>query len=328
VESFKPFWKPFMNDHFPKRKNVFGPVPSRRLGRSLGIDLVPFKTCTFDCIYCDLGRTLQKTVSREMFVSPEEIERELQITLDSLERKPDFVTISGSGETTLHSGVQTIIHAIKNLTSVPVAVLTNGSLLFLDEVRKQLLDADVVLPSLDAASPLIFKHINRPHPLLTLDHLLSGLIQFRKEFHHQIWLETLFCRGINDQGDEIEALRRAMDRIQPDRIQVNTSVRPPAESYAYPLSSDQLEEIRKKLGDKAEVIAEPAGPLGESIDSGKESEILELIRRRPCTVEDVSRALGLHKNQVIKHLQRLMNQGMIHYRLYQHQGYYEKTPLN
>jgi wyosine [tRNA(Phe)-imidazoG37] synthetase (radical SAM superfamily) len=317
-----------MGEDFPKRKNIFGPVPSRRLGRSLGVDLVPFKTCTFDCIYCDLGRTLQKTVSRDVFISAEEIERELGITLASLQKEPDYITVSGSGEPTLHAGLGAILHTIKKLTSIPVAVLTNGSLLFLDEVRNQLLEADVVLPSLDAASPFLFKHINRPHPLLTLDHILSGLVQFRKEFCHQIWLEIVFCRGINDNREEIEALRSAMDRIQPDRIQLNTPVRPPAEDYAFPLSSDQLEEIRKSLGGKAEVISEPTGPLGDSIDSGKESEILEMIRRRPCTVEDVSRALGLHRNEALKHLRRLMSQGMINYRMYQRHVYYQKTPLN
>jgi wyosine [tRNA(Phe)-imidazoG37] synthetase (radical SAM superfamily) len=317
-----------MADHCSDRRNIFGPVPSRRLGRSLGIDLVPFKTCTFDCIYCDLGRTLQKTASREAYVSAEEIERELEMTLDNLGRRPDFITISGSGEPTLHSGLGTIIRAVRNLTCIPVAVLTNSSLLFLDEVRKQLLDADVILPSLDAARPMTFKQINRPHPLLTLDHLLSGLVQFRKEFRHQIWLETLFCRGINDHDDEVEALRKAVDRIQPDRIQLNTPVRPPAESFAFPLAPDRLEDIRERLGDRAEVIAEPAGALGESVEPGKELEILELIRRRPCTVEDVSRALGLHMNEVFKHLQRLVHQGVIRYRLYQRQGYYEKTPLN
>jgi wyosine [tRNA(Phe)-imidazoG37] synthetase (radical SAM superfamily) len=304
-------------------KFIFGPVPSRRLGRSLGVDLAPYKTCTFDCIYCDLGRTTHKTVSRQSYVSPEEVGRELELSLSILEKKPDYITLSGSGEPTLNQNIGEIIHTIKDLTSIPVAVLTNGSLLSIEEVRNELLTADLVLPSLDAVTPFIFEAINRPHPSLNIEDIILGLIQFRKEFQGQIWLEIVFCRGINDDKSEIERLKESIERIQPDRVQLNTPVRPPAEEFAYPLTSDQLEEIRKKLGEKAEIISEFAAPLGAELNSVKDTEILNLIKRRPCTTEDISKALGLRIDEVVKHLAHLTRTGAIRYRMYQHRCYYE-----
>ena len=247
-------------------KYIFGPVPSRRLGRSLGGDLVPYKTCSFDCIHCDLGRTTFKTTSRKSYVSTEDVQRELDLTLPPLEKKPDYITLSGSGEPTLNQNIGEIIHSIKHWTSIPVAVLTNGSLLFIEEVRKDLIEADVVLPFLDAINDVTFQCLNRPHPSLNIDEIISGLIQFRNEYRGQIWLEVVFCRGINDDKKEIERLKGIIERIQPDRVQLNTPVRPPAEEFAYPLTTHHLEEIREQLGDQAEIISEFTAPLGGRIE--------------------------------------------------------------
>lgn len=307
-------------------KYIFGPVPSRRLGRSLGVDLVPYKTCTFDCIYCDLGRTTHKTTFRESYVKPEEIRRELELVLPTLSKKPNYITLSGSGEPTLNQNIGDIIHAIKDLTSIPLAVLTNGSLLSIEEIRRELIEADVVLPTLDAVNDVTFQCLNRPPPLLKIEEIISGLIQFRKQYRGQIWLEVVFCRGINDDRGEIEKLKGVIERIQPDRVQLNTPVRPPAEEFAYPLTTDQLEEIRKKLGDKAEIISEFAAPLGEEVNSVKDTEILNLIKRRPCTTEDISKALGLRMDEVVKHLDQLRKTGTIRYRMYDHHCYFESGP--
>jgi wyosine [tRNA(Phe)-imidazoG37] synthetase (radical SAM superfamily) len=306
-------------------KYIFGPVPSRRLGRSLGVDLVPYKTCTFDCIYCDLGRTTHKTISRQSYVSPEEIQGELEICLSALEKNPDYITISGSGEPTLNTNIGEIIRKIKEITSTPVAVLTNSSLLSFSEVRRDLLEANLILPSIDAVTPALFEYINRPHQSLKIEEIISGLIQFRKQYRGQIWLEILFCRGVNDGRDEVERLKEVIERIEPDRIQLNTTVRPPAEEFAYPLTTIQLEEIRKKLGDKAEIISEFAAPLGEEFNSVKDTEILNLIKRRPCTTEDISKALGLRIDEVVKHLDHLTKTGTIRYRMYEHRCYYENV---
>jgi wyosine [tRNA(Phe)-imidazoG37] synthetase (radical SAM superfamily) len=306
-------------------KYIFGPVPSRRLGRSLGVDLVPYKTCTFDCIYCDLGRTTFKTTFRKSYVSTEEVQRELDLTLSSLEKKPDYITLSGSGEPTLNQNIGEIIHTIKYWTSIPLAVLTNGSLLSIEEIRKELIEADVVLPSLDAISDVTFQCLNRPHPSLKIDEIILGLIQFRKQYRGQIWLEVVFCRGINDDKEEIERLKEVIERIQPDRVQLNTPVRPPAEEFAYPLTTTQLEEIREKLGDKTEIISEFAAPLGEEFNSVKDTEILNLIKRRPCTTEDISKALGLRIDEVVKYLDHLRKTGAVRYRMYEHRCYYENV---
>jgi wyosine [tRNA(Phe)-imidazoG37] synthetase (radical SAM superfamily) len=311
-----------------KPKYIFGPVPSRRLGRSLGVDLVPYKTCTFDCIYCDLGKTTHKTIFRESYVKPEEIRRELELTLPTLSKKLDYITLSGSGEPTLNQHIGEIIHTIKHLTSTPLAVLTNSSLFSLEEVREALVGADVVIPSLDAVNEVTFQCLNRPHPSLKMDKIISGLIQFRKQYRGQIWLEVVLCRGINDDQEEIERLKRDIERIQPDRVQLNTPVRPPAEEFAYPLTTTQLEEIRIKLGEKAEIISEFTASLGEEFDSMKDTEILNLIKRRPCTTEDISKALGLRIDEVVKCLDRLRKIGTIRYRMYDHRCYYESSLTN
>jgi wyosine [tRNA(Phe)-imidazoG37] synthetase (radical SAM superfamily) len=306
-------------------KYIFGPVPSRRLGRSLGVDLVPYKTCTFDCIYCDVGRTTHKATSRQSYVTSGEIKKELELTLPVLDKKPDFITLSGSGEPTLNNNIGEVIQGVKEITSIPVAVLTNSSLLSLEEVREDLLMADLALPSLDAITPALFEYINRPAPSLKIEEIISGLIQFRSQYRGQIWLEVLFCRGVNDGKEEIEKLKEVIERIQPDRVQLNTSVRPPAEDFAFPLTLGQLEEIRERLGDKAEIISEFGAPLGEEFNSVKDTEILNLIKRRPCTTEDISKALGLRIDEVVKHLDHLTKTGAIRYRMYEHRCYYENV---
>ena len=309
-------------------KYIFGPVPSRRLGRSLGVDLVPYKTCTFDCIYCDLGRTTHKTMGRQFYVSAKEIQGELDLTLSTLEKKPDYITLSGSGEPTLNTHIGEIIRKIKEITLTPVAVITNGSLLSMDEVREDLLEADVVLPSLDAITPALFEYINRPHASLRIEEIVSGLIQFRKQYGGQIWLEIVFCRGANDGNEEVEKFKGVIEKIQPDRVQLNTPVRPPSEEFAYPLTTTQLEEIRQKLGDKAEIISEFASPLEEELNSVKDDEIINMIKRRPCTAEDISKALGLRLDEVVKHLGYLIKIGTVKYRMYERRCYYESTPIN
>jgi wyosine [tRNA(Phe)-imidazoG37] synthetase (radical SAM superfamily) len=312
-----------MENSTRKPKYIFGPVPSRRLGRSLGVDLVPYKTCTFDCIYCDLGRTTCKTTSRQSCVSPEEIQRELELTLSFFEKKPDYITLSGSGEPTLDTNIGEVIHKIKEITLIPLAVLTNGSLLSMDEVRKDIQEADIVLPSLDAVTPALFEYINRPHSSLRIKEIISGLIQFRKQYRGQIWLEILFCRGVNDGEEEAEKLKEVIDQIKPDRIQLNTPVRPPAEDFVFPLTFKQIEAIMERFGNIAEVVSEFMGPMGDCFESGRDAEIIQLIKRRPCTAEDISKALGLRMDEIVKQLDHLTKTGAIRYRMYQHRCYYE-----
>jgi wyosine [tRNA(Phe)-imidazoG37] synthetase (radical SAM superfamily) len=306
---------------------VFGPVPSRRLGMSLGIDLIPYKTCSYDCTYCELGKTTNKTIDRREYVSKDLALRQLETYLPLLDMPPDYITLSGSGEPTLNSGIGEIIAGIKNITAIPVAVITNGSLLYLDQVRDALVNADVVLPSLDAVSPLSFKSVNRPEESLDVRTIINGLIDFRKAFSGHIWLEILFCRVVNDDRAEVERMRETIEAIKPDRIQLNTAVRPSTEDFAYPLTGEQLNAIKEVLGAEAEVIANivPAVQGTHFVDN--EEKILNLIARRPCTCTDLCKALALHANETLKYLDKLKKEGRVEHTLYHRSVYYRVASL-
>jgi wyosine [tRNA(Phe)-imidazoG37] synthetase (radical SAM superfamily) len=314
-------------------KHIFGPIHSRRLGVSLGIDPIPYKTCSFDCIYCELGETTNKTTVRKEYISKDLILRQLERYLPFLSFLPDYITISGSGEPTLNIKIGEIIRGIKQITPIPVAVITNSSLLFNDQVKDDLLEADIVLPSLDAASLSIFEFINRPQLsinyncnetqcIIDINHLIQGLIDFRKAFSGQIWLEILFCRVVNDDKNEVERIREIVEYINPNKIQLNTLVRPPSEDYAYPLSGKQLYLIKEKLGIQAEIISNIPLPEWPTHVGDEEKNILNVIRRRPSTCDDLSRAIGLSYTEVLPFLNKLMGKGQVKYKSHQHDGYY------
>jgi wyosine [tRNA(Phe)-imidazoG37] synthetase (radical SAM superfamily) len=207
---------------------VFGPVPSRRLGRSLGVDLVPFKTCSYDCIYCQLGPTTNRTIVRKRYVPVFEVLDQLSHKLNE-DTEPDYITFSGSGEPTLHSDLGQLIEAIKKRVTIPVAVLTNGSLLWDKQVQEGLMGADLVVPSLDAGSPRLFRQINRPDAQLEFSQVLEGLIEFRRLYTGRVWLEVFLVDGVNTAPPEIARIRECVQAICPDKVQLNTVVRPPAE---------------------------------------------------------------------------------------------------
>jgi len=287
---------------------VFGPVPSRRLGRSLGVDLVPFKTCTFDCIYCQLGRTTCKTTRRSEWVPLEAVLRDVEANLD---KAPDFITLSGSGEPTLYSRLKELIGGIKERTAIPVAVLTNGSLLWMPEVRAGLLAADLVAPSLDAGDERLFRHVNRPHNDIAFDRLVEGLLGFREEYAGKYWLEVFLLGGITAIPAEVEKIARIVRRIDPDRVQINTVARPPAEEYAFAVNRAELQELAAALGNRAEVIADyPPSHLRADF-AGRGEDILALLRRRPCTLDDIAEGLGLHRNEVVKYVNALVADGVL-----------------
>ncbi|NPV83518.1 MAG: radical SAM protein, partial [Candidatus Aminicenantes bacterium] len=273
-----------MNDKgFP---HLYGPVPSRRLGYSLGVDLLPFKTCSLSCVYCQLGRTKKATIRRGQFFSAKQILQEVQEFLKSGARV-DFITFSGSGEPTLNKSIGWLIRKIKKMTGVPVAVLTNGTLLSRPEVRKELAAADVVVPSLDAASQEVFEKVNRPHPSLRAEKIIDGLVKFRRQFKGQLWLEILLVRGINDAPAHLKKLKAAVEKINPDKIHLNTVVRPPAESRARPLSPEKMQEIKKFFGEKAEVVASFRKKEQDRAPENVAQAILSIVRRRPVSLEDL-----------------------------------------
>jgi wyosine [tRNA(Phe)-imidazoG37] synthetase (radical SAM superfamily) len=291
---------------------VYGPVPSRRLGRSLGVDLVPFKTCSYDCVYCQLGRTTNKTTERREYVPVDGVLEELAAKL-RLDPGPDFIGLAGSGEPTLHARIGELITGIKRLTSIPVAVLTNGSLLWVPEVRAEIAEADLVMPSLDAGTQGSFERVNRPHADISFERMVDGLVAFAAGFKGKIWLEVFVLRGISDQPDEITRIASIAERLRPERVQLNSVARPPAEDYAFAASAQMLERLRSHFSGHCEVIAERGSvePAGRAAGSNVEREIVELLNRRPCTVEGISGGLDVTPNEVVKHLDALVARGAV-----------------
>ena len=280
-----------------KQEYIFGPVPSRRLGRSLGVDLVPFKTCSYDCIYCQLGRTTNKTMQRKEWMPIDIVTEQLKEKLDS---KPDYITLSGSGEPTLFSRLAELTSRIKGITDIPVAVLTNGSLLWLPEVRKALKSADLVVPSLDAGSSQIFQYVNRPHSDITFSKMLQGLVDFRKDYSGQYWLEVFLLAGATTPEAEVDRLKTCIAAIQPDRVQVNTVTRPPAEGFA------DYSNVHKQQDFPAQ-----------------REDVLKLLKRRPCSVEDIAAGLGLHRNEAVKYIEELSSEGKVEAKPQNQQLYYK-----
>lgn len=307
-----------------KKKYLYGPVPSRRLGRSFGVDIVPLKDCTLDCVYCQLGRSLKKTVERKDYGPVEPILAELNEAL-AQGTQADFITLAGSGEPTLNLRLGELIDGIRKITSIRIAILTNGTLLDRPDVRADCAKADVVMPSLDAGDEETFRKINRPHPDISIENVISGLCKFREEFAGQIWLEVFFAGAINTGPEHIASIRDAIERIGPDKIQLNTAVRPTAEANVVRLDSAKLQEIARQLGPRAEVVADfpkahTAAPeqntskerpeLQSEADRQKQV-LLSMLKRRPCSLDDISAGLGIGADEVSEYVTDLQAEGSI-----------------
>lgn len=291
---------------------IYGPVASRRLGLSLGVDLVPFKTCTYDCIYCQLGRTAHKTTERREYIPMADILAELEQRL-AAGPAPDYLTLAGSGEPTLNVKIGELIRRIKSLTPTPVAVLTNGSLLWRREVQDALMEADLVLPSLDAGDEDLFRYVNRPHREITFDRMVQGIVEFTARFPKSVWLEVFLLAGVTGISSEVEKIATLTRRIQPARVQLNTVSRPPSEEFAFPISGEQMRVFASRFDGKGEVISEsepgePPFPLAQVVT---DADVLALLSRRPCTVRGVSAGLGLHISEAAKRLQGLAAEGSV-----------------
>ncbi len=301
---------------------LFGPVPSRRLGRSLGVDLIPRKTCPYDCVYCEVGPTTRQTLKRRDYHT-EAIIQELTAYLSHPETALDFITLAGSGEPTLNLGIGRIIAAVKELTDTPVAVLTNGALLHLPDVRRDLAAADVILPSLDSAIEKTWRAMDRPLPGMTLQQMIEGLSALRREYRGQIWLEIMVLKGWNDTERELAALRQVIERVAPDQVQLNTAVRPGVEDAAQPLNEEEMQAVAAFLGGGAQVIASSPRPANAET-AVSDARFLEMLARRPMTAADVAEVLGLPLDLVQSRLNRLCESGAISYGLYQDQGFYRQ----
>ncbi len=279
-------------------------MPSRRLGMSLGVDIVPLKTCTQNCVYCELGVNSITTMQRKAYVPMTEVMAELKETLKTIDRL-DYITITGSGEPTLNSEIGLFIDNIRQTSKTPIAILTNGTLFSDPAVRADCAKADVLLPSLDAYDQNSFNSINKPHSELEFDRFVAGLIQMRREFIGQYWLEVFLLDGYNTEPHQIEQLKAIIDRIAPDKIQLNTAVRPAAQKDIKAVSSEKLLWAAEQLGTKAEVIVAAVKKHNISAVEVQSDKLLAVLKRRPCTVDDLCIALQTDREKIMDVLERL-----------------------
>ena len=325
---------------------IFGPVISRRLGRSLGIDLFQEKICNLNCVYCELGATTRLTCERAEYVPTADIIAEIDVYCQRQQQvdELDFVTVTASGEPTLHSGFGEILAHLKKVTAKPVAVLTNGCTLDDPQVCAEMMQADVVIPSLDSALLESFRKIDRPATCLDLEQIIEGLVTFSHQYMGKLWLEILFARGINDTAEDVDALRRVVDRMRVDRIQLNTVARPPLESFARPIDKTRMLAIaeqfrRNNPAYTVDLLAQ--GVSQEDIDVKEEkqkkfdlesnvereallAEIIEMLKRRPCTAADINRTFHLGgADKVEQLLDSLVHDGSLQQRQYGDRLYYQ-----
>lgn len=292
-------------------KHVFGPVPSRRLGFSLGVDIIPLKYCSYDCIYCQIGKTTHKEIDRKSFFDPDLVIQEVMDTVNT-PQQIDIITFSGSGEPTLNIDLGYMVRELKKKTETPVAVITNGSLLWIEEVRRDIMEADVVLPSLDAVSEDIFRYINRPHSLLEVGNIIAGMKSFRREYNHQIWLEIMLVRNINDEPEELDLMKRIVGSLNADKIQLNTVTRPPREESSGKVDDADLIKICNSFGSNCEIICSFEKSVIETPPEGEWTNIiLETLKRRPLTLGDIVRTTNMSYFQAKAKLKAMENEGLI-----------------
>ncbi len=294
-------------------KHLFGPVPSRRLGLSLGIDLVPFKTCSLDCIYCECGRTTNLTNRISEYVPTDEVIAELE---DYLKNNPrlDHITFSGSGEPTLHGGIGRIISFIKkNYPQYKIALLTNSMLLHDKTVQNDIRDVDLVLPSIDAISEENFRKINRPCEGINYTGVLDGIIDFKKKFKGKMWVEVFIIRGINDSDEETGLFKNYFERLKPDLIQLNSLDRPGTEEWVKKAGREILMAIKDKLSMfNVEIIAKyDAASKGTAGKGDPNETIVATVKRRPCTFDDLLKGTNIEPIELSHRLNDLLEKKII-----------------
>lgn len=281
-------------------RTIFGPVPSRRLGRSLGVDVIPPKTCSYDCVYCESGHTTHLTITRQAFVMPDLVLAELTDYFRKYPQGADVITFSSAGEPTLYDPLGDLLRAIKKrFPSLPLIVLTNGSLLWDPEVRRGLVAADRVVPSLDAVITDVFAKVNVPHPCLDLATIMEGLKAFRKDYPGQFNLEVLLVAGYNDQPEHLRELRRVIEQLDPDQVELNTVVRPPADSRVRGLTEEELKSILPFFpAYKTNIVGRYCGSTLLKHDLDLAARVMEVVRRRPCTISEMAASLGVESEEL------------------------------
>ena len=262
---------------------VYGPVPSRRLGRSLGVSPIPPKTCSYTCVYCQLGRTTDLQIKRESYFPKEDILAD--IISSAPEGRVDYVTFVGDGEPTLNKDLGWLIQHTRDRLHLPVAVITNGSLLSQKDVREDLGMADVIIPTLDAGNEMTFRAVNRPHRNISFDSMLRGQIDFRREYSGQIWIEVMLVKGLNDTEEELQSIKHAIDMIEPDRVYVLTPIRPPAESWVKPSDPQTILRAQEVFGEAVSITELETGQFGLTEFTNARQAIMEIGSRHPLRSE-------------------------------------------
>jgi len=299
-------------------KYVYGPVPSRRLGSSLGIDPIPSKTCNYQCIYCQLGRTTNFPNERKNFSPKNEIIAEMKTAIKQNENNIDYITFVGSGEPTLYRDLGALILKVKEFSKKPVCVITNGALLYDLEIRNILMHADVVLPSLDAGDEKSFIRINRPHPSIKFDAMIQGFIDFQKNFKGKFWIEIMIMKGINDSKEELLKIKEKIDLIKPDRIDINVPIRPPVEEWVKIPGKNIISLLNEIFGEYYDINFPEIGKFG-FYSSDFEKELLSIIERHPMRQEQILETFSsnnFNKDEILLRLENLESKKKIKKILY------------
>ncbi|MDY6905941.1 MAG: radical SAM protein [Thermodesulfobacteriota bacterium] len=284
---------------------IYGPVPSRRLGRSLGVDLIPCKICTYDCIYCQLQKKSSKTLKRESYRPVDIILSQLWKKLDQ-DVTPDCITLAGSGEPTLHRDIGAIIRRIQARTTIPVAVLTNGSLLWDPAVRDALMTADMVIPSLDAWSPELFETVNHPHPGIAFQTMYQGLVDFAEHYTGDMWLEVFIMDGINGSPADASHFLPMVQAINPGHLYINTAVRPATDPSVRRVPDTGIAQFYEILERPRQ--ADVARPQSQKSQFSRDTvnEILAMTARRPVTITDIAAGLSIPESSATRHINDLL----------------------
>jgi wyosine [tRNA(Phe)-imidazoG37] synthetase (radical SAM superfamily) len=302
---------------------VFGPVPSRRLGRSLGVDLIPRKLCSYDCVYCQVGRTTTHTIERGVYAPTELVVAELERKL-AHKPGPDIVTFSGSGEPTLAANIGEVLSWLKSYSAHRTAVLTNGSLLWREDVRRELAMADLVVPSLDAVTEANWRRVNQPAPGLELGKVMGGIRRFCAEHPGEVWLEVLLAKGYNDSEEELAAIASEVSGLRATRVQVHTVTRPPACHGVEGVPYETLARLAGMIGARAEIVGDYKGTTVLP-DGCSEETVLAMLARRPCTLQDVADGLGVHHSEASKALGVLGAHGKVRIETVDGREYFSKV---
>ena len=302
-----------LNNKKLKTKRVFGPVLSKRLGNSLGIDVIPHKTCSYNCIYCQLGSEENTITDLTNYYSVDEIIYELKEALLN-NKNIDYITFTGSGEPTLYKDLKKLIYEIKQITDIPVCIITNGSLLYKQEMRSNLLLADLIIPSLDAGNEETFKLIDNPNKEIDFDKMVEGLIEFKKVFKGEYWLEIFLLKDINDNEDELDDIIKIVKKIKPDRIQLITATRRVANEKAKALSDEELKKIKKYFNSKCDIEIDIPN-ISENHKGNTriltEEDIVNFLIRQPDTAYIIAKSFNENERKVKELLDLLIKKNKV-----------------